>query len=244
MRFLIALFLLAIPSPCNAQVNMESERGGDKKGWGYSTEFGFTLQGGNVDTFSYKLGLRGDLVTEKDHYFISLSNQYGEEGGQSFRDQGFAHLRWTHMEGFLGFEVYTQVEYDDFKLLQVRQLNGLGARAEFLKVLALGVSAMSDYEALRDVEEGSLDWRASSYLSLSNKIGESVLVRVVGYYQPLFRDLTDYRIFSVASIALAVSKYFSVKTEFTYAFDTLPPEGVDKEDAQLLIVFQAKGWTE
>ena len=239
MRSLVFLLLL-LPSLSFAQVNMESDRGGDKEGWGLKADFGITLQGGNVDTFSYKLGMRADLVREKNHYYLVLSNQYGEESGVSFRDQGFGHLRWTHMRGVLGFEAFTQVEYDDFRLLQMRQLNGLGLRAEFMGSLAFGVSGMSDYESLRGQDEGQLDWRGSSYVSLSEELGKSFKVHIVGYYQPLFRDFSDYRLYSIATLSASVTESFSIKNQISYAFDAKPPEGVEKKDAQFIVSFELK----
>lgn len=239
MKPLLYLLLL-LPSLSFAQVNMESDRGGDKEGWGLKADLGITLQGGNVNTFSYKLGMRADLVKEKNHYYLVLNTQYGEESGVSFRDQGFGHLRWTHMRGVLGFEVFSQVEYDDFRLLKMRQLNGLGLRAEFMQSLAIGASGMSDYESLRGASEGQLDWRGSSYISLSEKLGETFKIHVVGYYQPLFKDFSDYRLSGIATLSAVVTKYFSIKNEVSYAFDTKPPDGVQRRDAQLMVSFELK----
>lgn len=239
MRSLFLSFLI-FPSLSFAQVNMESDRGGDKEGWGLKTDFGITLQSGNVETFSYKLGLRADLARGKNHLYLVLNNQYGEEGGVSFRDQGFGHIRWTHMRGPVGFETFTQVEYDDFRLLQTRQLNGLGLRVEFMEVLAVGISGMSDFESIQKRDEGQLDWRGSSYISLDEDLGESFKIHVVSYYQPLFKDFSDCRLYSIATLSASVTKTFSIKNQVSYAFDTRPPDGVEKKDLQFIVSFELK----
>lgn len=241
MRFLVFTLVLFYSSVSFSQVNMESDRGGDKKGWGTTSALGLTLQGGNVELFSYLLELRLDYVDDHNHYYLVGSNQYGEQKGKAFKNQGFSHIRWTHMFNFIGTEIFSQIEYDEFKDLKMRQLNGLGVRLEFMKVFAFGLSGMSDYEQLKGVKEGNFDWRGSSYMSLSSK-WEKLDLHLVGYYQPLFRDFLDYRMIFVGSISYAVTKSFSIKNLLTHAYDTVPASGVLNKDTQLILSLNFKWW--
>lgn len=242
MRALLILCFL-IPSLSLAQVvNIESDRGGDKQGLHGNTEAGVSLQRGNVQVFQYQIALRGDYISGIHHSLLIGSTSYGEEEGNPFQNESYAHLRWTAMWfGNVGTEVFTQVQQDEFKLLTLRQLTGGGLRFTFFQDhLALGVGGMSDVEKIEGVEGHKIDARGTSYVRLGNEWDKRIKGQIIGYYQPLFNDPEDYRLTATGSLDFKVTKSLSVVNEMNYTYDTQPPEGVINDDLQLRFKLKIK----
>lgn len=244
MKYLL-IFILAMPLMCMAQVvNIESDRGGDKQGIHGSSDLGLSLQRGNVQVFQSQVGLRLDYISGLHHSLVMGSISYGEEDGEPFQNESYTHLRWTAMwwrSETIGTEIFTQAQKDEFKLLQVRQLSGAGLRFTFFKDhLALGLGGMSDYEQIHGVSKDNLDFRGTSYVRIGREIKDRLKSQLIGYYQPLFNDLDDYRILVTGSLEFKIDKVFSLVNELNYTYDTRPPEEVINEDLQIKVKFKVK----
>lgn len=242
MRLLLALILLLPLSGLGQVVNIESDRGGDKQGLHGSSEFGLSIQSGNVKVLQTTAKLRLDYIRNIHHYLFIGSISYGEENGEEFRNEMYTHLRWTAMWwNNLGVELFVQTQRDDFRLLQLRQLTGAGFRATFFDdVVAIGSGAMSDFEKIQSIENENSDFRSSSYIRLGREWKDRVKGQLIVYYQPLFLDVSDYRILSVGSVEFKIDKVFSMINEFNYSYDTNPPEGVIKDDLLVQVKFRIK----
>jgi len=237
MKHLIFIVLILFPFICFSQVNMESQRS-DKKGFSGNNTLGIDLFKGNVEVLTYNLGLRIDHKKGIHYTFLQALHEYGEENGIEFQDVGFGHLRWTAMWfNRIGSELFTQFQYDDFKLLRLRQLNGLGVRIVPHKILAIGVGAMSDYEKLED-NNTDLIPRSTNYINISKSINDKAKLSLVTYYQPSLVDMTDYRILVESNLEFSMNKRFSLINAFIYAYDTRPPENVLKDDMKINVSFK------
>jgi hypothetical protein len=242
MRSLL-VFIVMLPLMAWGQVvNIESDRGGDKQGLHGSSEFGLSLQRGNVQVFQYQAGLRFDHISGIHHNLLIGSISYGEEDGVPFNNTAYSHFRWTAMWfDHVGTEIFTQNQKDEFKLLQFRQLTGLGLRfTAFEDLLAIGLGCMSDHEQIEGIKESRLDTRGTSYIRVGKKWGDRIEGQIITYYQPLFMNPDDYRILMAGSLEFKTNKVFSILNEFNYSYDTRPPEEVVKEDLQLKFKFKIK----
>jgi hypothetical protein len=243
MKILFIFLYLLCPAICVGQVvNIESDRGGDKQGIYGSSGGGLSLQRGNVQVFQYQLSSRLDHISGLHHSMFIGSTSYGEEDNNPFQNTSYAHLRWTAMWfDQIGTELFTQVQQDEFKLLQLRQLTGTGLRFTFFKNhLAVGLGGMFDYEQIEGVEDNRLDIRGTSYVRLGQVWGEIAKGLLIGYYQPRFTDVSDYRILITGALEFILDKSFSVVNELNYTYDTQPPEQVIKEDLQLRFKVKVK----
>lgn len=240
--FLFALFLLYPNNVYSQVVNIESDRGGDKEGLHGTTEAGVSLQRGNVQVFQYQLALRGDYIKGLHHGLLIGSTSYGEENDKPFQDESYAHGRWTAMwSNHIGTEIFVQIQQDEFKLLTLRQLTGCGLRFTlFGDHLALGLGGMSDLEKIKGIEDRKIDARGTSYVRLGKEWDKRLKGQIIGYYQPLFTDPSDYRLTATGSLEFKVDKTFSIVNEMNYAYDTRPPEGVIKDDLQLRFKLKLK----
>ena len=243
MRYLLFTLLTLIPFSAYTQVvDIESDRGGDKQGVHGSTEFGLSLQRGNVQVFQTQASLRLDYIKGIHHSLFIGSISYGEEDSEPFKNEMYSHIRWTAMWlKNIGTEVFAQTQKDEFRLLQIRQLTGAGLRFTALDgLIALGLGGMSDYEQIEGNNEGVGVFRGSSYVRVGKEWKNGVKGQMIAYYQPLFSDPSDYRILGVGAVEFKLDKVFSVVNEFNYSYDTRPPEKVINEDLQIKVKFKVK----
>lgn len=242
-KYLLLAFVLLYPSEVFSQVNIESMRAEPKQGLSGSADFGWQLNSGNVETLTYEMGARAGLGIDKHFFFITGTFAYGEEEGEPFKDEGFAHARLTCMWfPLLGTEIFSQVEYNDFKLLRRRQLNGGGLR--FIPFtsdragLSVGLGAMADYERIEGGGGDGLVARGTSYLNGYFTIAGAKLF-AVGYFQPLLEDTSDYRILSDAGVEFKILEA-SLINSVNYSYDTRPPDGVVRDDFTSKVTFRIR----
>ena len=239
MKKLLLLLALFLPSFAFGQVNIESIRNSDKdkKFWGQA-KGGLELQRGNVDVASFDLDILVHFKNKKHHVFLQSKNSRGQQSDTIFKNNSFAHFRWTWMIwNFIGPEFFTQIQQDEFKSLKIRQLNGGGIRAELIKEkdlsLSLGTGAMLDYEEV-DKRESSMLWRSTSYITLLKSFNEKKknLMLFTLYYQPLFNNPKDYRINLEANVrTILITKLnLFVENSVNFMYDTKPPENILTND--------------
>ena len=137
---------------------------------------------------------------------------------------------------YIGLEVFSQIQNDQFKKLKLRQLNGVGVRSEILKgkkdIVSIGLGAMTDFEIVEDTDQ--LDYRATSYISVAHGFDKENRnqVTLVGYYQPLFNHPEDYRINAEMNLKSSLIDSLNLSLELTvvYLYDTNPPDTVLTND--------------
>ena len=234
MKKYIILLIICLFNSAYGQVNIESIRNNKKESGFYNdTSVSAEFQRGNVKTSSFELVNRLDYHRNNSHTFLQLSGQIAEQNKKIFKNEAFSHLRFTNMfYGNIGYELFTQAQYDEFKNLKLRQLNGAGARFQLRNHkknrLTVGIGIMTDYEI---VEPNQTDFtlRSTSYIAYNN-IGKLIETNAVAYFQPSIQDTNDYRILTEASISSKLTNKLRLEVSINFNYDTLPPEGILKND--------------
>lgn len=253
MRYLICAILILLPSVSHAVVNIEAMRDDLSDGLTLNLGLGGELLLGNNDAFTISPALRLDYKISDEYRALALVKyDYGESGDERFKNEGFTHLRWTYTSdgkgtrGF-GYEVFTQAQYDTFKSLTLRQLNGVGFRFEMSERefgFAYGSSVMTDYERLKEGSGDGLVMRNSTYISAvwkehdqnnpSAKRGK-YLASVIAYYQPRLSAPSDYRVLLSAQAERALWSNISVVMTTNYLYDSKPPTQVSSHDFKSVV---------
>lgn len=248
-KILILFFVLLFSlNKSFSQVNIESFRDEAKKeGFYGSVKGGMQIQSGNVDIKIYNLSSDLHLKLNRSHLLLKASYQKGYQAKDLFQNNGFGHFRYTLMyHDFLGYEGFTQTEFDTFKALELRQLIGLGIRTELepIKKLSInsGLGVMNDYEQLKDKSTSS-NPRVNSYLVVKYFINKdtSSFFSAIFYYQPLLFLYEDFRIKNEANLKTFIGKLKSTKlyviSSFTYLYDSRPPEDIVTDDRVFKVSF-------
>tara|TARA_Y100000592_G_scaffold42570_1_gene67646 strand:+ start:5880 stop:6569 length:690 start_codon:yes stop_codon:yes gene_type:complete len=212
---------------CFAQVNIEKER--EKKDKPVVGQFliSHSFIRGNANVSQINTAARVDYTKEKIHSFILASYMSSADKDTQLQQEAFGHIRFTYMPGILGADLFTQAEYNPFKSLSLRQLNGAYIRAELTRVgtFSAGVGCMSDYESLSKGDGDGLIARGTSYISYQYK-DAFYLANLSGYYQPKLQEWTDYRLTAEASLEIKLNKFLALVEQYTLTYDTRPPLGV------------------
>ena len=246
MKNFIIIFLLSFTA-LFSQVNTEEMRKfGIENGWHHSAGFNFGLNKGNTELLSIGANYRTDYMKDKFGTFMVGSVNYQESENQKILYKGFLHLRGmydifsrTQVESFL------QKEFNEFILLNDRNLAGAGLRFNPLKLgstsdtttafrLFTGFGMMFENESYDVTEDPNKNLvRSTNYITMEWKINEIFSLSTITYYQFALTDLQDYRILNDSSLQFKISDAFSFNFTVSYRYDNNPQTDVKKYDLAL-----------
>lgn len=145
---------------------------------------------------------------------------------QDFVFNGYGHLRYNRlMNNWLAWEAFSQAQFDRVLLIQLRWLTGTGPRFKLFKneksKAYVGTLAMYEYE---EEQTGIVrrDVRGSAYLSFEVDPNDVFKISHITYYQPLFKNFSDYRVTTSTAMEFKVTKILTFKTAFQLMYDSNP----------------------
>lgn len=257
-EILLALLILGASSEALGQVNVEDMRGKRKENLSKGDvpifvriDLGLDYRSGNNDVLATSFGFRYDVWADNHHAFLQTNYDHGSSNGEEFKDEAFAHLRWTNMfGGWYGSDLFIQSQYDAFKDLSLRQLEGGYVRFEgalgHRGLGSFGLGAMSEYENLKSGEGDGFAFRGTSYLSYSKSGGklpeQGMALNLTAYFQPKILNPSDFRVFVVAQAELKWLDWVSLVPMIRYAYDSHPPNGVESSDLQTKLFLRLGAW--
>lgn len=174
----------------------------------------------------------------QDHLFIGYgSGEYDEDNDTVNKLFGHARYRLRLMPRLIG-EVFTQHETNPGLKQEYRGLLGLGPLFELVTRktmrVAWGAVYMLEYELVANdvvcppaqpgcAEDPGLQHRISSYLTASYQLDDNLQLVDTLYVQPLVRDpLADFRLLNDAQLAVLLTRWVSVNTTLSWAYDRAP----------------------
>lgn len=229
------------------QVNTEALRkAGLSNGFYPSLSLNVGYQSGNTDFLSLKTGGRLDYLLGNYYSFLVITYERGTQGKKVFVNKGFAHYRHilTVRRTFL-LEAFLQKEFDDFILLNDRNLIGGGVRLplitprqdsveELQRQLFAGIGIMWENEELNETPAIETNiFRSTNYVSLVWQFDERVQFNLIMYYQVSTERYSDYRILSESALKFRLGKIVVFQTALRFRFDNEPSPGVEKHDLEL-----------
>ena len=219
----------------------------DKDGLHGGVRLGVNFQAGNTNRLDLRSSAALAYRRGKHHGFLYGSSQYSTrtraiegEGLELLLDRdsriinkATAHARYNYdLLDWLSAEVFTQVERNEFLLLESRILFGLGPRFEPVRneefSLAIGTDYMFEFEALdaaRVVEPLPADTiahRWSSYLSLAYEANERLMMSSTTYVQPRFDLFADLRVLSESALDVTLIAPLSLRLMMRVRWDSQP----------------------
>ncbi len=215
-------------------VNVEKKR--NISGKAFQATFDFSTDIKDLGNKILKLDNDIDLQYKKSAstYIFINSMSYMLVDNQSIINKGYQHLRYNYTvkdSSFLTFEIFGQHQYTEHKLLAKRMLAGGGTRIRIInskkKLLYFAPLIMYEYEKLTDSLKSQVElMRLDAYLSTNYEINKYLSFNNVTYFQPAFKNFSDYRISSETSLRIKISNHFSFDTSFSVDFDSMPPPEV------------------
>lgn len=247
------LLLAAALSPARALasgLNIEKLRiGPPKDGVSANVDLSLAYGQGNVNTFDF--GTDGSVAFRHHRHLVFLlgssefstraRNEDGEGVGQLldksniFIDRHFAHLRYNYqIFEWLNAEVFTQLQSNEFLLVQIRTKHGAGPRFTAFSNkdfgVHFGVAYMFDHEQLDEdrllvAPRGqalSFAHRMSSYATLSLDI-DRFAAQTTTYAQPRWDNWSDVQLLHETQFSVDVTEHFALKFNVNLRWDSVPP---------------------
>ena len=194
---------------------------------------------------AYLLQVGSSLATQwktKDFnsilYFIGNVN-LARSQAQDFRNSWFFHLRYNQkLSELWRIEGFLQSQNNELLSINARNLAGAGIRLKFISTL--NVKAYLGNSYMYEVEESDAfnltfyNHRNSSYLSLSVRLAEGKLdLTNTLYYQPLYRDFSNYRILQQLKTEVPITKKLKFSGLFNYFLNSTTPAGNSEYSSDL-----------
>ena len=237
MRYIICTLLIAVFHTVSVAqiVNIESQRmQSDTTGWLGNIGTGFLFEKNAVQVLNISVNAHVEYKTPKSIYLFLMNYNLLKGDGQTLNNNFFYHLRYNYkISKLLRWELFTQLQQNNVTGIRLRFLTGTGPRFKLAgsKHFSLYAATAAMYEYEKEQTTPSIyhnDLRNSSYVSFTYKPAENAEIISTVFYQPLFRNLNDYRILNEISIKLKFVKHFSFTTSWYYLYDTRPAAGTPK----------------
>lgn len=256
------LLVLALGCPeARAQINTEKMRAKeDLKGLSAVFDGAVTWQTGTTELLLATMAARLEYARGVHRPFLQGTYSMGSKSDVKFVHLGFLHARWPAMwHPRVGTEVFSQIEFNEFRLQKLRSLVGAGVRAmilrkktvemyvgsgymfevEHLDLKPLELHPMGGFAAPRHPSE-TYHHRWTNYVSVRVDVKKWITVTNVLYAQPRFDRFKDVRVLEDLSVAFKVSTRLAVVLAFELYFDSDPPMEIKGLDTRMQVRLQVK----
>lgn len=238
MRFICLLLFFVLPSLfTNAQiVNVESKRlKSDTTGWLGSIGVSFEMEKSAVRVMNINTEAQLEYKAPRSLYLFLVNYDLLKGEGTTFQNNLFYHLRYNYkINDLLRWEAFSQMQNNNVAGIKMRLLLGTGPRFKIsgTEKLALYASTAVMYENEKELTTPVIhheDIRSSSYASFTWKpVAKSEIVSTL-FFQPLFKNLEDYRVLHELNLRFNFTENFSFVTTWKYLFDSKPPAKIPGE---------------
>ena len=190
----------------------------------------------NSTNGDYIYQLRNSLATQlkskdlKKIYFLVSNYSLIRSANLDYWNTWFGHLRYNQqISELFRIEAFAQAEYNE--LLEVRRRNLLGGGLRFKLVdtdnihVYLGNSYMYEIETAAEIDY--YNHRNSSYISFSISSKDKKLELInTSYFQPLYSDITDYKLLEQAKFDIKLSNKLSMFMLYNYYLNSRTPSDI------------------
>ncbi len=252
-KYLGVVYLLAVSQNCLAIVNIEDGNWQLSKD-GSSVKLFASVAGssGNTEKQAFSVGGRWQVKKDQVSAFIIADSEYGETSGTTNTNKKFLHGRYiTRLNADFAWELFAQAETDEFRRLESRWLVGGGGRwfladeEQHQNYLGLGTFYSTEKINFSDINFSGNDdsgtvkqTRLNAYWVFRSKVSERVTLLNTIYWQPSFKDTSDYRALNQFSLSIDIAEKLQWKWQVNASYDSLPPMDVKKKDVSYSSVIE------
>ena len=225
-------------SPVDGQIVNTLRRWSDvEPGWDGDVEARLALASGNTEYLEFAAGASLQWVADRHRLRAFANGSIREANDERIAELFLAHLRHNYrLTPAVSSLLFVQHQTNPFRRIQRRSLIGGGTRIDFVRAEAweasLGLSAMYEAEELTDAPELGVDeeFRGSFFLSAIGDVTETLRVDLSTFYQPLFSNWSDDRIFVASSVRVDIVGELDLIVRFDLTHESRPPESVEPTD--------------
>ncbi|MCC8360635.1 DUF481 domain-containing protein [Salinimicrobium sediminilitoris] len=244
IRILLLATALLIPGVLSAQlVNIESKRmQTDSIRFTLNADFSFNHtnnDGSQVNQIDAALTTQLKSKDLRKIYFFLGNYKLIDSGEENLQNAWFLHGRFNYkFSQLFRFETFLQGQYNQLLVVEQRNLIGAGLRVKWIDKERFtgyaGNSYMYEMESSDQAGTTNYNHRNSTYLTLSYTAkSQKFSIANTVYYQPLYRDISDYRILEQFRLDIPLSTWLKVFTLYNYYFDSKTPLNTEEYTSNL-----------
>ena len=230
-----------IPISTMAIVNMDGLHF-DNKEDKFSADIDLTISGssGNSTTSKAALNTQLNWIDESSINLVILGYQYGESNNVRSVNKSFIHYRYIYkLNNSVGWELFGQLETNEFTRLSYRGLLGSGIRYSVANsekhrafLGAGGFYSKEEIEFTPGLTDDGVEeiTRANFYFLSKYKITPVISFSNVIYYQPRFNRLSDYRALLETKLDIKIHKDLSFRLSLDVEHDSEPSQTIKSTD--------------
>jgi len=229
-----------------AQVNTEKFRKENgAKGFSGKVSLAAGFASGNSEFVNVKSGARIDYSVKNFDFFIVGNYEFQQAKEEKIVNKAFAHLRSIiTLTPALLLEFFLQKEFNQFILLEDRNLAGSGLRLDVIRLFSgtedslveiyWGSGLMFENERYNiSVSPKTNLFRSTNYLTIKWQITNNFSFTTINYFQFDVKRLHDYRILSDAGFNFSITEDLAFNSSLSWRYDNEPVEGVKKYDVEV-----------
>jgi len=245
-RSLLVFLIFLISTHSFSQVNTEKFRKQlEETGFYGDVSMAAGFASGNSDFVKAKGGLRIDYASINFHSFIVGNYEFQEANEEKVVNKGFVHIRnMLSLSSVFSAELFLQKEFNQFILLEDRNLAGTGLRANLAYLFSqtyntpaemfLGTGLMYENELYNiEISPETNLLRSTNYLTFKWQFNESFSLIIINYFQFDLNKLRDYRFISDTSLNFLITENLVFNSAVSYRFDNEPVQDVKNYDLEL-----------
>jgi hypothetical protein len=240
MRLVLVFYFLLLILMVKAQVvNVERFRiKSDTTGWFGEIGLSGTLIKSSSDVFLAESNLQVECKRKRDLYLFVGNYSFLKGDGTSLIDEAMLHIRYNlKLNKRWRWEAFTQFQQNEILHINTRFLLGTGPRfkAADTKTIRIYIGSLLMYEYEEesvDPKQIHIDGRSSSYVSFNVKLFNAAEIISTTYFQPLVKNLDDYRFLNQSSLRTEISKHFFISINYNFLHDRKPATGIFPESSK------------
>ena len=208
----------------------------------FAIDVDLTITGttGNSDTQKASFNSQFSWISDKSINLFIMGHQYGESKSIRNVNNSFLHYRYIHkLNDYYDWELFTQVEKNEFTRLVYRGLIGTGFRYSLARSdthhAFLGFGAFQSKEEIAKTagltDDGVEEYaRANIYFLSKYKIKPTLSFTNTLYYQPRLDRTSDVRALLQSSLDIKLNDQLSFRIKLDITHDSEPSQSVKETD--------------
>ncbi|RPI68917.1 MAG: DUF481 domain-containing protein [Ignavibacteriales bacterium] len=245
MKTLLYIFLVLFVSISLAQVNTEKFRKDfDQHGFFGSISLAAGFASGNSEFVKAKGGLRIDYAGSNYDFFLVGNYEFEEANEAKVVNKGFAHLRnILPLSSIFSLEFFLQKEFNQFILLEDRNLAGAGLRIDLISLfsdssdaieLFAGTGLMFENEKYNiPVSPETNLIRSTNYLTFKWQVNNNFSFIAINYLQFDVERFHDYRFITDTGLNFLIFENLTFTSSVSFRYDNEPVPDVKDFDIEL-----------
>ena len=207
----------------------------DEQGWSGAVAGSYGASGGNTPQSTFEGSGRVQLRSDANVWRLIGSGKRTTVHGVETARSTLGHLRHNYLlSDRWATLAFLQHQRNPFQRLDSRFLLGIGGRWQAVKgtstLIYIGAGHMFEQERIQDEEGYTKAQRFSGFVSLETRLNENVVVDFLVFYQPLWSDFQDWRMYGEVALEVELTGSLSLFTGYKREHNSTPPEGVEQTD--------------